>query len=160
MSPSHLQLPPHLLPVPTQSPQCFLVSSSPLCHSQSPLSCSLPPSPFLHNIPLSLVPMLPVTGGGTHMSSLSPPPAPHVPPTMGQQELDGAFELGVLRTPKGMLLGAELVQGRDTGCCRALWGAVGCSGCYGALWGCCGVAGDYRSSEGHEGDVMSLLCVL
>uniref|UniRef100_A0A672VAT9 Uncharacterized protein n=1 Tax=Strigops habroptila TaxID=2489341 RepID=A0A672VAT9_STRHB len=28
---------------------------------------------------------------------------------MGQQELDGAFDLGVLRTPKGLLLGAELV---------------------------------------------------
>ncbi|XP_005145891.1 CKLF-like MARVEL transmembrane domain-containing protein 5 [Melopsittacus undulatus] len=28
---------------------------------------------------------------------------------MGQQELDGAFELGFLRTPKGLLLGAELV---------------------------------------------------
>ncbi|XP_057276222.1 CKLF-like MARVEL transmembrane domain-containing protein 5 isoform X2 [Pezoporus wallicus] len=27
---------------------------------------------------------------------------------MGQQDLDGAFELGVLRTPKGLLLGAEL----------------------------------------------------
>lgn len=67
---------------------------------------------------------------------------------MGQPEPAGAFDVGVLRTPKGLVLGAQLVLGALGSSCG---GAAGLRGVLRGFGGCWGVLGGSYGSLGGAG---------